>query len=220
MIVVGIDPGFANLGIAAIEIATTPGSGRIVHKLLAAGIIRTKPQAKIRRSTEASDLIRRMRFLRSEILGFAYEEPRNTRGGRLVIGLNADLVPVFQESIYIAVEEMSWCRAKSDRLLGMTWGLLVSLTEQYNLGIIEIPPKDIKTLVPESMTKAGKLERKQSKIAVEDAVLAIPGYGEILEPILNSLRAQSSREHVVDAVAAAIMSLKTDAARIYVRAGR
>lgn len=206
MIVMGLDPGFANLGYAVVDVQRV---GEVyTHRLLTAGVIRTKPEAKRRKTTESTDLIRRMYDLRARLLSVEYLVPipgTPARSWTPIVGKTHNKVPAFTDAAYIAAEAMSWGMrgTKSNRSVGMAWGVLVATAAADRKALIEVQPTEVKKLAHGTGS---------TKDEIQAAVLAQPGY-EGLQAILAGLP-RTKHEHVCDACAVAIVSLSTDAARL------
>lgn len=193
MIVFGIDPGFANLGWATIH-ARLDRDDVWHHRLIACGIIRTKPEAKRRKIYESTDLIRRMKLLRWGLVGVEHVLPGSK-----------DRVGTIDVCSYIAAEQMSYGHrgSKAGRVLGMSWGIILSIAESNGKAIVEVNSRKIKAL---------SIGTGATKEDVQEAVCEMEGYAGLHDILLGFPK--TKREHIVDAVAVAICSLDGDIARL------
>ena len=172
MIILSIDPGMGHLGWAVLRLGPKrKGSTEDGLELLSAGHVGTKPTTKkILTSLDNVDRLKKiMKCLGTAIDG--YDEGQG----------------------FIVAEAQSWPRNSSAcAKIGMVWGHMVSLSEEWEWPLIQVQPQEIK----EHMT--GK--RSASKDAVQKAVLKIyPKAAGMLEDL-----AKGKREHPYDAIAAAL----------------
>lgn len=112
----GIDPGFAAMGWAAVELCKDTET---VHSM---GVIRTEKSDKKRKVRASEDNVRRM--------------------GELWQGLEGFLWP---DLIAICTESQSWPRsAGTIAKLGMAWGVIGSIAELGEVPILQASPQQIK----------------------------------------------------------------------------
>lgn len=150
--VLGIDPGFASVGICAAEIKPDR-----IHVELA-GVIRTAPASKKRRIRATDDNLDRARAIAKEIAGWV-----------------ADWEPVA-----ICAESMSFPRnAGNAAKMALCWGALAAIAEAHRLPILQATPQEIKQALTGS--KAASKEEVQAAVEARCArdELAIAGIGEI-----------------------------------------
>lgn len=116
--ILGVDPGFANLGWAVLHIGSRP-------ELVDCGVIVTKKSNRKQPTFAASDTFRRAR----ELSGYL----ENRAGAYL------------GEVRILASESMSWPRnAATSAKLGMAWGILASLSERFQWSSVDISPQELK----------------------------------------------------------------------------
>ena len=115
----GIDPGFATMGLAMVEIFPEPDQDRVEFL----NVFRTMRSDKKRKVLAADDNVRRARELLATMKGILDHE---------------DLVAICAESM--SFPRNSSCAAK----LAMSWGIIITLAELHDLPIIQATPKEIK----------------------------------------------------------------------------
>lgn len=124
MIIIGIDPGFASLGWAIVEL------GPDTERLITAGVIRTQKSAKKRGVLVADDNVRRTREIWQHLETLNYH-------GR-----------AWENAVAVAVEGQSWPRNASNAAkVAMSWGVIVSLAAQHELPIVQSTPMQVKRAV-------------------------------------------------------------------------
>jgi len=122
MLVLGVDPGLANFGWAAVEL------GRDTERVLAAGNLRTSPSSRKARVLASSDTARRARELRTGLAG-------------ALAGLRSDADPL----VAVCAESMSYPRAaKAAHMLGVAWGIAVAEADVYGVPIAQASPQQVK----------------------------------------------------------------------------
>lgn len=115
MRLLGIDPGFRNLGWAVIEDDGGP------LRCIAAGMIRTKKTThKVPLWQDNQD---RCEIISRDVLKLLEEHNIN----------------------YLAVEAESWTRTSSDRVIGMARGILYGLAATNGYAVVQWHPKDVRT---------------------------------------------------------------------------
>lgn len=115
----GIDPGFAALGLAQVELV---GSGERVAEL---GVVRTAKSNRKRGIRASDDNVRRIIELAQAV------EPW-----------------VAPDVIAICVESQSWPRSSAVcGKLGMAWGVVGALAARHQLPVLQASPKEIKRAV-------------------------------------------------------------------------
>lgn len=116
----GIDPGFASLGFAVVEI------GEDSEHVVEMDVVRTSPANRKRRIREADDNVR--------------------RAGEIVKALR----PLFERHKInvLCCESMSFPRgASAAAKLAMAWGVVVALASEHDVPILQASPKEIKKSV-------------------------------------------------------------------------
>lgn len=173
-VVIGIDPGFAALGVAVVRLLPDG------EEVLALELIRTEKEKAKRKVLAADDNVRRAREAARELMTL-WEQ---------------------HDVVAIAAESMSFTRhASVSQKMGMTWGVIASLAEVYELPIVQASPQRVKDAVCGSKTA--------SKEDVEAALKA--RYPEAA-PLFAGPNGQ--REHVWDALAAVVAALESDVVRM------
>lgn len=141
MLVLGIDPGFANLGWAIAEL-----NGRKVRPVKA-GVVFTRPEkgpaepVRLRRAAEIDSCIRQ--------ISLAYQQPPGM----------------------VVAEGQSWPRsAKATIGLAMSWGILVALTQWLGVPLVTYTPQQIKKVVTGSAraSKVQVVEALEATYSIED----------------------------------------------------
>jgi crossover junction endodeoxyribonuclease RuvC len=151
VIVLGIDPGFASLGWALVELDKTS------EELLALGLISTAKANKKLNMLATDDNVRRMREIHAGL------EWINERAERYTDGINA-----------IAIESQSWPRnASATAKVGMAWGIVTAFACAHDIAIVQATPMQIKEHVTGAKTA--------TKDAVRKAVGAMPGMESLEE---------------------------------------
>ncbi|KKN38762.1 hypothetical protein LCGC14_0750250 [marine sediment metagenome] len=129
----GIDPGFASLGFAVVEI------GEDSERVIEMDVVRTSPATRKRRIREADDNVR--------------------RAGEIVRALRA--VFVRHKVTVLCCESMSFPRgASAAAKLAMAWGVVVAIALEHDVPILQATPKEIKKSVTGRKT-ASKEEVRQ-----------------------------------------------------------
>jgi crossover junction endodeoxyribonuclease RuvC len=116
VIVLGVDPGFASLGLAAVELA-----GDV--RPLEAWVVRTEPSSRKRAVRASEDNVRRCVELATAL------EAAVTRW----------------KPVALAAETMSWPRnAGAAAKVALAWGVLVALAHRHGLPLVQASPPDVK----------------------------------------------------------------------------
>jgi Holliday junction resolvasome RuvABC endonuclease subunit len=111
----GIDPGFASIGYAIVQIEP--------EKLIDLGVIRTEKSGKKRGVLASDDNLRRAREIHKALL-------------RKILGLRV---------VAICAESMSFPRnASAAAKVAISWGVLASIAEQLAIPIVQASPQEIK----------------------------------------------------------------------------
>jgi len=117
VIVLGLDPGFAALGLAAVDL--TPGAER-VHR---AWVVRTEKAARKVEVRASDDNVRRAREIAAELERAAVE----------------------WDPVALVAEAQSWPRnAGASAKVGIAWGLVAALAERHGLPLVQASPQDVK----------------------------------------------------------------------------
>lgn len=115
--VLGLDPGFANIGYSVVELASW---GLKVHD---AGVFQTEKSDKKRKVLASDD---------------------NFRRGREISKFLNDLVGKWQVSA-VCTEGMSFPRNASAAVkMAIAWGVIVAMAEQRQLAVVQASPQEIK----------------------------------------------------------------------------
>lgn len=159
--ILALDPGFASLGYAVVELRPIAEGPAVVRgHTVELGVIRTKAAGKKRRVRAADDNVERCR--------------------ELSVALGALLTA--HRPIAIVAESMSFPRSSSVAAkVAMAWGVIVDRATVLGLPIVQATPQEIKRAV------AG--DRSASKEDVGKAVLAsVVGVHALLQPIPAPVR--------------------------------
>lgn len=126
IVVMGVDPGLANLGYALVELSTSKiGVLRVEDKPILGFI-----------GTELSDKKRGVRV-----------SDDNTRRARELYEPLASLIKAHDVKV-ICAEAMSYPRSSSaSHKMGISWGIIVGLSCQFTLPITQASPTEIKKMV-------------------------------------------------------------------------
>ena len=117
MYVLGIDPGFANVGYAVVSLAAT------YDHVLAMGLIRTEKAAKKTKTRASEDNLVRAKEIAAEL---------------------ASIIDKYKISV-ICAETMSYPRnAAAAAKMAMCWGVIATLAHRYNLPVTQASPQEIK----------------------------------------------------------------------------
>lgn len=117
MIALGVDPGFAAVGLSAVELS--PSS----EKLMRCWVFRTEPSEKKREVRASEDSARRTREL-AEV----YERA----------------IGVYRPTV-ICAETMSWPRnAGAVAKVALSWGALCAVLQRHNLPLVQASPQEVK----------------------------------------------------------------------------
>lgn len=120
-IVLGVDPGFASLGLAWVRLLP---HAEIVERL---AVVTTAPSARKRQVLATDDNVHRLREL--------WETLRAALSPRVGV-------------VACCVEAQSWPRnAGAAVKVAMVWGLLVAATEEANVPLMQVSPMEIKRAV-------------------------------------------------------------------------
>lgn len=197
MVIVGVDPGFASMGIALLELE----GGAI--KGLKVKVLQTAPAAKKRKMLVVDDLLQRVRELWAGLSDFVWtHEPK-------VMVLEAFSQPQ---------------HSNAATRLALGYAVAVLVAESRDIALIQFLPGEIrkrigvikpeKVKVPKEATKAEKtkaraLNAAATKKSVYDAVARImPSVEAVIAAVPKDLR-----EHAVDAAAVALAAVDTDIVR-------
>jgi len=206
MLILGLDPGFANLGWAALLVHSDGDyDAPPTLSLLACGVLVTRGMKNRGRDWSSSrDEVRRIRGLYRGMADLTYpahpsqdlnsahiDSQRRRKKGRKVI---PNFRPLVGDAAALYVEEMSWgMRSKiTFRQLGYAWGAIVALSEERRLPLKQIPIKDLK--------REATGDGSASKEDVIEALLRRDNCKQVFRSSLASIP-KTNHEHVADAVA-------------------
>lgn len=120
MIVLGVDPGFAALGLAAVDVS--PDGEHLVD----CWVVTTEPSTRKQAVRDSEDNARRAREI--------------TRALQTALDVHRPTV--------VAAETMSWPRnASSAAKVALAWGALCALLERGGLPLVQASPQDVKRAV-------------------------------------------------------------------------
>jgi len=130
MIVLGIDPGLATCGLAAVDLQP-PSLAKRPDVLVRAWVVRTEKSARKLDVRAADDHSRRARELAAEVA--------------TAIGIHRPLA--------VAIEAPSWPRnAATAAKIGIAFGAIYALAQEHRLPLVQASPQDIKRAVTGSKT--------------------------------------------------------------------
>lgn len=131
MILLGVDPGFAVMGFAAVELHPDKHRDK-----LTCWVVRTEPSHRKRNVRASEDNVRRTREIAKAVSKAIYEH----------------------EPLVLCVETMSWPRnAGSVAKIALAWGALCAVAERHGIAIVQASPQEVKKAVTGSKT-ASKAE--------------------------------------------------------------
>jgi Holliday junction resolvasome RuvABC endonuclease subunit len=206
-LVLGIDPGFASLGFAVVELGESTsapyGAGLITHAdmVVQIGVLRTKKSAKKQRVLSADDNIRRGRELALPIRGlFDCGSMMPVKGGQ---GISA-LFAANDKIRLVCAEKMSFPRSSSAAAkVAMAWGMIISNLELRGLPLVQATPQEVKARTVGKATA--------SKEEVQAAM--IRRFGKGLLRMLKTVP-PSEHEHAFDALASVVACLDSEEGRM------
>lgn len=116
MIALGLDPGFASLGLAAVELGD-------VVQVPRAWVERTEPSAKKRDVRQSEDLVRRCRE---------------------ITGCLERAIAEWHPAVACA-ETMSWPRdMKAATRIALAWGVVAAVLERHGIPLVQASPQEVK----------------------------------------------------------------------------
>lgn len=176
--VLGIDPGFANVGYTLMDLTNDK------EVIVGSGVIRTVKSYKKGRVRAADDNVRRTREISHSLLGLlATGTPEKVR--------------------VICAEAMSFPRNASNAAkMAMTWGVIVSFAELWQIPILQASPREIKMI----SCGTGAASKEQVEAAM---LLRYPEMTDITANLGATLR-----EHAFDSAGAIVACLNTDEIRM------
>jgi Holliday junction resolvasome RuvABC endonuclease subunit len=168
--VVGLDPGFAACGVAVVALA------RDTERVISLDVVRTKKSGKKRKVLDVEDNVRRS------------------------YGIAVRLFSAIDPGTFaVCAEAMSSPRSsRSARLLGMTWGSIVTIAMMRGIPILQASPQEIKRKL------CGK--NNASKKDVQAALMERYGTRG-MEHALLDVKPDGIRHHACDALAAVVACL-------------
>ncbi len=143
----GLDPGFANMGWAVIEIASWG------EKLIETGVLRTEKSDKKRQVLASDDNLRRGREVAETLMGVLKRHHISA----------------------ICAESMSFPRnAGAAAKMAMCWGVVATLSAQSNLPVVQASPQEIKKCLcgKKDASKEEVEEAVKRRYGQTDAMLA------------------------------------------------
>jgi Holliday junction resolvasome RuvABC endonuclease subunit len=190
MIVIGMDPGLAHFGFAAVR--CTPDGVRVAREVLFMGVVETKKAKKLETSMAADNVRRAIEVAHVLDRLMAGRRPTEVviRKGR---GVGALFDPAPLEVRAVCVESMSHPRSSSAAAkMAMTWGMIVMGAVRRGTPIIQQSPQAVKlALVGTNDASKQHVER-----------VLVRRYGAKIRTLLKGLP-RGQHEHAYDALAAA-----------------
>lgn len=121
MIIVGIDPGFANLGFAAVELLNPAGS-----RIVSVKLVKTQPSHKKQRMAAADDESRRLNEIEDAMMRFFDDHKPGV----------------------VAIENPPWGKnAQAVKTCALMWGAAHCLCRARGLALINVSAQEIKKSV-------------------------------------------------------------------------
>lgn len=192
-IVIGVDPGFASFGWAAVELVPLGaepdrfnlepfGLHQCHERVVELGVIRTEPSARKRSVRASEDNVRRAREVYAA----------------LAVVLDR------HHPVAVCAEAMSYPRCSSAAAkMSLGWGVLVASCAERGVPIVQCSPQEMKLAVAGSKS-AGKVD-------VQEALTM--RFGDDLGDMIAATN-KTLREHVADAVGAVVGCLDCDVIRM------
>jgi Holliday junction resolvasome RuvABC endonuclease subunit len=183
MRILGLDPGFANLGWCVAIYEPGPPGPREGLSVTDMGCIETKKDP--RKVLVSYDNVRRAQAITRQLRGIIWELSSDEEPVRLVDA--------------IAIEAMSFPpNASSAAKMSLCWGVISAVSHLWQMPMIQVSPQDIKEAVTGS--------RKASKALIETTLSErYPEVSKLLEDT-----PASRREHPYDALGAIVASLGSE----------
>lgn len=178
-VVWGVDPGFANIGVAVCDVEG-PGlnGGEWCHPKLFQ-LLTTEPSSKKLKVLSTDDNFRRAQEIAALLEGLA-------------------------RPTLICAEAMSYTpSASASAKVAMVWGVIAGYAQRYQVPVLQVTPQQVKAVLKIPLTK-GRDSRgigsknEESKLATARALA--PRYSPILFHLLKDID-DGLQEHVLDALA-------------------
>jgi len=181
--ILGLDPGLANCGLAAVELLPDG------EQIIALDVFRSEKSAKKANVLDASDTLRRAREL-----------------ARWLAMWSSHLLDLHYDVRLLAAERFSAPRnASAAAKIGWAWGVIAALAEDLHIPVVQPSPQEVKRCV------CGK--RDASKEDVEAAMRVRFSRADDAIRNLEARIVASHREHAWDALAVVVASLDSDVVR-------
>jgi crossover junction endodeoxyribonuclease RuvC len=186
LLVVGLDPGFASLGYAVVELLPLPAAGERVVDM---GVIRTQKSDAKRNTLAADDNIRRAREIFRELRDLIKRHA--TQGDHLVA---------------VCAEAMSFPRnASAASKVALAWGVVAAILERAGLPLAQASPQQVKKAV------CGR--KDASKEDIQAALISKYQFDPKAMSGMEHVGA-TLREHPFDALASVVCCLDSEVLRM------
>ncbi len=196
--ILGIDPGFASLGYAVLNLDAT---GPTVATL---GVLRTAKTDKKHRVLAADDNVRRCRELALPLAQLMLSGAVGYVAPPAGVAGFVERMRTTSTLSLVCAEKMSFPRnASAAAKMAMSWGMIVAYLHHHGLPLIQASPQDVKRRVTGSSSA--------SKEEVQKAL--IKRFGRGLLRMLKGIP-EGQHEHAFDALAAAVACLDSEEGRI------
>jgi len=192
-ILLGIDPGFASFGYAALCLAPPPSDRIRVNSI---GVFETEKASKKAHVLATEDNLKRAR----EIAAFLEEWIASQDNER-------------NRVIAICAESMSWPRnASVTAKMGITWGVIAAVARALRIPIFQASPQEVKKTV----TGFKSAKKEDVALGVGKRVAALVAGRQGFMDYVNAIEAipQTKQEHPIDALAVAMTCARADAIQI------
>lgn len=197
--VLGLDPGFANVGFTLMRIDVGMSEGVRAERVVIekAGLLWTEKSDKKRKVLAADDNTRRAREMTNHLTKLLLTPAKP--GGPATISVKA-----------ICAEAMSFPRNSSSAAkMALTWGVIIALAETHGLTIVQASPQEIKTALCNNKSAS----KEDIRVAVERR-FGTEVAGKMVDHTGSPLRAKADFEHPFDAIAAVVTGLNSEVLRL------
>ena len=175
-LVLGVDPGFSSLGWCRFALGKTPEQDHV----LGMGVIRTEKVNKKVKVLASNDNHRR------------------------ICEIFKQLFPLTEGITFFTAESQSWPRnAASSAKVGMSWGVISSLSELRQIPLLQMSPQALKKAVCDKKTA--------SKQEIADALVA--RYGIVIDDVLKGIPS-GQHEHAFDALGSVHAALGSEEVKL------
>ena len=194
--VLGLDPGFASLGYVVVSFEPSHNWMGVLQRSGSPvmGTIRTEKSNKKRSVKASDDNLRRGRELYNALSFLMGSAPSEHPAFPFVLGEEALNIQA------VCAESMSFPRSASTaQKIGITWGIISSISDFYNVPIVQASPQEIKKRV--CGNKSASKESVQESLAEQFDI----------DPLIFN---KTLREHPFDALGAVVACQDSEVIRM------